>query len=136
LKKYTILKLLGVVLLTMISLVIISFAEVAIYSYLINPGHEVAVYDAHATASAPWISGIFGFIIFFLVVRYWGKKKYTNLLKLALGFVATYIVIDLIILFAFGVDWNKYWIVFLAANGVKLLGALAGYYSFRPNSAV
>jgi hypothetical protein len=33
-----------------------------------------------------------------VVVRYWGKKKYTNLLKLALGFVATYIVIDLIIL--------------------------------------
>jgi len=68
-KKYVILKLIGLAMLTMITLVIISFLEVAVYSYLINPGHEQSVYEAHANNSAPYISGIFGFIVFFLVAR-------------------------------------------------------------------
>ena len=41
-KKYMILKLIGLAVLTMITLVMISFLEVAVYSYLINPGHELA----------------------------------------------------------------------------------------------
>ena len=134
-KKYTLLKLVGIVLLTMIALIILSFVEVAIYSYLINPGEAMTVYDAHATTSAPWISGIFGFIIFFLVVRYWGKKKYTNLLTLALGYVITYVVVDLIILFSFSVDWSEYLSIFLLANGAKLLGAMTGYFAYR-NTAI
>jgi hypothetical protein len=74
-KKYIILKLIGLAILTMITLVIISFLEVAVYSYLINPGQEQSVYEAHAEVSAPYISGIFGFTIFFLVARYWKKKE-------------------------------------------------------------
>ena len=63
-KKYRILKLIGLAILTMIILVGISFLEVAIYSYVINPGQDASVYDAHAMDSAPYISAIFGFIIF------------------------------------------------------------------------
>ena len=119
------------VLLTMVALIILSVVEVAIYSYIINPGQATTVYDAHATTSAPWISGILGFIIFFLVVRYWSKKKYTNLLMLALGYVVTYVVVDLIIFFAFSVDWSEYLSIFLLANGAKLLGAMTGYFVYK-----
>ena len=66
-KQYMILKLIGLTILTMIVLVILSFLEVAVYSYLINPGQEQSVYEAHANTSAPYISGIFGFIVFFFV---------------------------------------------------------------------
>jgi hypothetical protein len=55
----------------MITLVIISFIEVAVYSYLVNPEQEQSVYETHANSSAPFLSGIFGFIVFFLVARYW-----------------------------------------------------------------
>lgn len=69
-KDYLFFKLLGMAFLTMVILVIISFLEVAVYSYLVNPGHEMPVYEAHAQFTAPYISGIFGFIVFFLVLRY------------------------------------------------------------------
>lgn len=130
-KKNRFLKLAGLALLTMVTLVIISIIEVAIYSFVVNPGQNATAYDEHANLSAPWISGIFGFIIFFLVVRYWCRKKYDNLLQLAIYFAATYIVLDVVILFAFGVDWSEYYPIVLLANGAKLLGGLTGYYFYK-----
>ena len=80
-KKYVILKLIGLAILTMITLVVISFLEVAVYSYLINPGQQQNVYEAHANNSAPYISGIFGIIVFFFVARYWKEKQFPNVLN-------------------------------------------------------
>ena len=134
-KRYRLLKLGGLVLLTMVVLMILSFIEVAVYSYLINPGQDKSVYDAHAMDSAPWISAIFGFIIFFFIVRYWSKKNYDSL-KLCLLFVLTYIIIDFIIITAFDVSWKDYYLVFILANGAKLLGGLLGYYTHKPHLAV
>ena len=88
-KKNIVLKLIGLAVLTMITLVIISILEVALYSYVINPGQEFSVYEEHAQFSAPYISGIFGFIIFFLIARYWKKKAYQNSSKLAILFPLT-----------------------------------------------
>jgi uncharacterized membrane protein (UPF0136 family) len=90
-KKYIILKLIGLAILTMVTLVVISFIEVAVYSYLINPEQTESVYEAHAELSAPYVSGIFGFVVFFLVARYWRKKGYDNSLKLAILFPVIYI---------------------------------------------
>jgi hypothetical protein len=126
-KKYVILKLIGLVTLTMITLVIISFIEVAVYSYLINPGQEVAVYDAHAESSAPYISGIFGFIIFFLVARHWKKKVYQNLLKLVFLFPLIYVLFDIIIITAAGVQWSDFILIFAIANTAKIFGSYLGY---------
>lgn len=69
-KKYIVLKLIGLAMLAMISLVVISIIEVAFYSYAVNPGQEAKVYETHANFSAPFISGIFGFIIFFFIARH------------------------------------------------------------------
>ncbi len=126
-KKFVILKLTGLALLTMITLVIISFIEVAVYSYLINPGQAEGVYEAHAQFSAPFISGIFGFIIFFLVAGYWKKKGYQNLLKLVLLFPAIYVLIDIIIITSAGVSWAEFYLIFILANAAKFLGSYLGY---------
>lgn len=126
-KKYVILKLIGLAILTMITLVIISFLEVAVYSYLINPGQDQSVYEAHANISAPYISGIFGFIVFFLVTRYWKKKEYTNVLKLAILYPLIYVLLDIIIITAAGVNWADFILIFAIANTAKFLGSYLGY---------
>ncbi len=126
-KKYIILKLIGLALLTMITLVIISFAEVAVYSYLINPGKAQPVYEAHANSSAPYISAIFGFIVFFLVARYWKKKEYPNAFKLAMLFPLIYVLLDIIIITAAGVKWSDFILIFAIANTAKFLGSYLGY---------
>lgn len=126
-KKYMILKLIGLAIMTMIILVIISFLEVAVYSYLINPGQEQSVYEAHANISAPYVSGIFGFIVFFLVTRHWKKKKYTNVFKLAILFPLIYVLLDIIIITAAGVKWSDFILIFAFANTAKFLGSYLGY---------
>jgi hypothetical protein len=125
--KYVIPKLIGLCILTMITLVIISFAEVAVYSYLINPSQPTSVYEAHANDSAPYISGIFGFIIFFFVARYWKKKEVPNLLRLVFLFPLVYILLDVILITAAQVNWSDYILIFALANGAKLLGSFLGY---------
>lgn len=126
-KKYIILKLIGLAILTMITLVIISFLEVAVYSYLINPGQEESVYEAHANASAPYISGIFGFIVFFLVTRYWKKKGNHNVFKLAILYPLIYVLLDIIIITAAGVKWSDFILISAIANTAKFLGSYLGY---------
>ncbi len=126
-KKYVILKLIGMAFATMTTLVILSFLEVAVYSYLINPGQDQSVYEAHANLSAPYISGIFGFILFFFVTRYWKKKGYPNVLKLAILFPLIYALLDIIIITAVGVHWSEFILIFAIANTSKFLGSYLGY---------
>jgi hypothetical protein len=126
-KKFVVPKLMGLAVLTMITLVMLSFIEVAVYSYLINPGQNERVYEAHANASAPYISAIFGFVIFFLVVRYWKKKQYPNLSRLALLFPLIYVLVDVILLTAAGVSWADFILIFAIANTAKALGSYLGY---------
>jgi hypothetical protein len=126
-KKYVIFKLIGLAILTMITLVILSFLEVAVYSYLINPGKDISIYDAHAEMTAPYISGIFGFIIFFLIARHWKKKGFHNLLKLIFLFPLIYVLLDVIIITAAGVKWSDFFLIFVIANAAKFLGSYLGY---------
>src|SRR5688572_21858923 len=126
-KQYLVLKLIGLAILTMIILVIISFIEVAIYSYVINPGHETSFYEAHAQVSAPYISGIFGFIIFFLITRYWTKKGYPDLFKLVILFPLTYVLLEIMVLLLAGMaQWSDFILIFILANAVKFLGSYLG----------
>ncbi|QOI96492.1 MAG: hypothetical protein HRU69_02880 [Flammeovirgaceae bacterium] len=126
-KKYIILKLVGLAILTMMTLVFISFIEVAAYSYLINPGQDQSTYEAHANLSAPYISGIFGFILFFFTVRHWKKKEYPNVFKLAILFPLIYVLLDIAIITAAGVKWSDFILIFAIANTAKFLGSYLGY---------
>jgi hypothetical protein len=126
--KYVFLKLLGLSIGVMITLVIISILEVTVYSYVVNPGQDEAVYEAHAYASAPYISGIFGFIAFFLITRHWKKRGYAHLLRLVILFPCTYVLLDTVIITLSGnVEWSSFIIIFALANGAKFLGSYAGY---------
>ena len=112
----------------MITLVIISILEVTLYSYVINPGREVSVYEAHAKSSAPFVSGIFGFILFFLIARHWKKKEFYNLFKLIILFPLTYVLLDMVVLLLAGTDqWSSFILIFILANGAKFLGSYLGY---------
>ena len=127
-KKYRILKLVGLAILTMITLVIISILEVTIYSYVINPGHDQLVYKGHATVSAPYISAIFGFVIFFLTSRFWQRKGYYNVAQLVWLFPLVYVLLDLVLILSVGnVKWSEFILIFMLANGAKLLGSFLGY---------
>ena len=127
-KKFRIPKLFGLAILTMITLVAISFIEVAVYSMLIEPGQNQAFYEEHAQLTAPWVSGIGGFVVFFFVVRYWAKRKYDNLLQLVIMYPTAYLILDLVILLTSAeVDWGVFIVTFLLANGAKYAGAFAAY---------
>lgn len=128
-KKYLIPKLIGLALLTMVCLVLLSFIEVAIYSYLINPGHPEAYYEKHAEITAPYISGLFGFLIFFMVSRYWTKKPLSHAFQLSLYFPITYFAIDFIIItLAVGIGMPGFALIFLVANSAKFLGSILGHW--------
>lgn len=134
-QTFRFLKLLGLAVLAMTVLVGISFIEVFLYSVFINPGHEEAFYEAHAQITAPWISAIFGFLLFFFASRYWTKKSFPNLFQLIWQFPLAYVVLDIAILLMIGgIDWGEFWHIFLIANGLKFAGSFAGYFMFRPKA--
>ena len=126
-KKYVIPKLIGLAIMTMILLVILSILEVAVYSHLINPNQELSLYKSHANMSAPYVSGIFGFIIFFIISRYWTQKKYDNISNLIFQFPLIYVLIDIIVLLLSGVKWESFLVTFLIANSAKFIGSYLGY---------
>ncbi|MES2618958.1 MAG: hypothetical protein V4613_13860 [Bacteroidota bacterium] len=122
-KKYIILKLIGLAVLTIATLVIISILEVTVYSYLVNPGQTMSVYDAHAEYSAPYISGVFGFIVFFMVARHWKKRQYPNAFRLSMLFPLVYVLMDMVIIIAATMEhWLDFVGIFLIANSAKFLG--------------
>lgn len=125
--KISIPKLIGIAVLTMITLIACSFLEVAIYSYLIDPGRPIEVYQEHAKFSAPIVAGVGGFIIFFLVTRYWKRKRVDNLNQLVFLYPFVYTIIDLVIvLFDGAAEWDSFIYVFLLAAGAKFLGSYLG----------
>jgi hypothetical protein len=126
-KKFVILKLIGLTLLTMITLVIISVLEVTVYSYLVNPGQDQSVYEAHANVTAPYVSGICGFIIFFLVARFWKRRGYPNAFRLAMLFPLVYVLFDVFVLTVASVNWSDFMLVFVLANTAKWLGSYLGF---------
>jgi hypothetical protein len=126
-KKISILKLIGIVILTMLTLIACAFLEVAIFSYLINPNESMEAYQQHAKFSAPIVAGVGGFVIFFLVTRYWKRKKIGNLNQLAFLYPFVYTVLDLIVVLIDGsAMWNTFIFVFLLTAGAKFLGSYLG----------
>ena len=121
----------------MACLILASFIEVAIYSYTINPGKDIRVYDEHAMESAPYISGILGFISFYFISRFWTRKKYYNIASMIWLFPIIYLIIDLLIFLLAQVDFSEFVGIFTLTNGLKFLGSYSGYIlneSFQKNT--
>ncbi|HVG41900.1 MAG TPA: hypothetical protein VM888_09835 [Chitinophagaceae bacterium] len=126
------LKLIGGAFLLHIVLIIISVLEVTIYSYLITPDKGEAFYQAHAQISGPWISGIFGSLFIFLIVRRFIKRNSGHYLTYTIVFPFTYSIMDILILLAFHINWNEHLPVFLMANGAKIASSFFSYYIYKP----
>lgn len=116
-------KLAGIALALHIVLVIISFAEVAVYSWIIHPGGTESFYRQHAELTGPYVSAIFGFILFFFITRRLLKNRVNPTYPVVLGLPIAYIVLDIVILLFLPVDWSSHLITFVWASGAKFLGS-------------
>lgn len=58
----------------MIANVGVHILYMVIFSYLIDPGHDVAYYESHAQFSAPYSSIVFGIPLMFFGCRWLAKK--------------------------------------------------------------
>jgi hypothetical protein len=125
------LKLIGVAILLHIILIALSILEVAVYSYLVAPGKDEAFYNAHAQMSGPWISGIFGSLIIFLLARNFIKKNNDRHLTYVIALPLIYIAIDILILLPFNIGWAEHLPVFLMANGAKIAASFLSYFVYK-----
>lgn len=78
-----------------------TFVWVAVYSYLINPGQPVAVYEAHAGHAGPWVSIVAGAPIFYAASRLIARS-----LPSSLALFAVFLVVDVAILAASPSSWG------------------------------
>lgn len=93
----------GTALVVMVVNVAISFLYVAVYSYVISPGHDIAHYQAHAQFSAPYSSIIAGMPLMFLAGRWIGRRGTPDVaVQAALGVWLVYAAIDLAIVIPAG----------------------------------
>lgn len=125
------LKLIGFAILLHIILIVLSILEVAIYSYLFAPNKDEAFYNAHAEISGPWVSGICGSLIIFLLVRNFIKKNNVRHLTYTIAFPLTYIALDILMLLPFNINWTEHFPIFLMANGAKIAASFLSYFIYK-----
>jgi hypothetical protein len=79
-----------------------AFGWVVIYSYLINPGQQMATYQAHAQASGPWVSILAGAPIFYAASRWIARSQPT-----AIALFAIFLGIDGALLVGMTESWTE-----------------------------
>lgn len=127
-------KALGVALLLMVLNVAASFGVMAVYGYLIDPGHGADYYEAAAQHIAPWSSVFAGALLFFGAAWLFGVRKPARpALTFALAFTIIYTLIDLSILVAGAIGALGY--VVALSIAAKLAGAVLGARMARRASA-
>ena len=117
-----------------IALIAISIIIELFYSSFINPGKDDAFYRKHAEITGPWISGIFGSLLVFLIVRRYIKRNSNRFWVFALSFPLIYFITDIIILSFFPINWADQFPVLLLSNGVKFVASFLSYYIFKSSA--
>ena len=108
-----------------IALVLSAFAWVAIYSYLINPGHDLPYYQKHAEFASPIVSVAVGIPYLFLACRWLGRKAGTRAVATCLWVWFILFIIDVLLILAGGL--NAYMGAMVALSHVtKMLAAYFG----------
>jgi hypothetical protein len=129
------LKALGVALLLMVLNVAVSFVVMAVYGYLIDPGHEASYYESAAQRIAPWSSVFAGAVLFFAAAWLFGIRKPARpALVFALTFTLIYTLIDLGIVVAAGAVTFIGYVVAISV-AAKFAGAFLGARLARRASA-
>ena len=85
-------------LLAHITLIILSFLCVAVYSYAIHTGETQEFYESFAMASGPWVSLITGGPVFFLIARWIRRRAPSVALRTAMAQAGIYLVTDVSVL--------------------------------------
>ena len=134
-KKMPWLRLLGWAALAHIILLALSFLEVFIYSFLINPGQDQSFYEAHARISAPYVAILLGIPLFYLIARNLARK-YGLEIRIGIWLAVFYVILDFLMLIPNPIDWSAHWWIFLLSFLTKLGAALWGSLSVRKRKKV
>jgi hypothetical protein len=115
----------------MISNVAIHVLYMVAYSYVIDPGHDAAHYQAHARVSAPYSSIVVGMPLMFLACRWIGRKFAARfVITAALLVWLVYFLIDLtVVMFAGAI--SRLALVFIISFVTKLAAAYFGGLAAR-----
>ncbi|MXX05158.1 MAG: hypothetical protein F4Z71_00175 [Gammaproteobacteria bacterium] len=120
---------LGVAVIVLIFTMAASFPMVAVYAYLIEPGHPPEFYTEAATWIAPWSSYILGPIAFFCC-NYWlvksGRVQFP--LRFAASTIGLYLLVDLGLLgFLLNIPFSSYvTAAVILSLAVKVIAAFWG----------
>ena len=108
-----------------IALIASAVAWVAVYSYLINPGHDSTYYQNYAQFSSPIVSVTVGIPLMFFACRWAGRKAGTRAVAMALCVWLIMVTIDLLLVLVGGI--TAYVGVMMAiSHTTKLLAAYFG----------
>jgi hypothetical protein len=119
----------------MIFNVLIHVLYMVVYSYLIDPGHDAAYYQAYAELSAPYSSIIAGMPLMFLAGRWIGTKfSKGNRVKAALLVWLVYFLIDFAVIAAVGM-LSVIAVLFIISFATKLGAAYLGGLSAQKRGA-
>lgn len=119
----------------MIVNVLISVLYVVVYSFLIDPGHDEAYYQAHAQIAAPYSSIIAGIPLMFLAGRWLGGKfSKGKSVKAALLMWFVYFLLDFAIVAAAGA-LAQIALLFAISFSTKLGAAFLGGLSAQNRGA-
>ena len=119
----------------MIVNVLISVLYVVVYSYLVDPGHDEAYYQAHAQVAAPYSSIIAGIPLMFLAGRWIGRKfPKGNSVKAALLVWLVYFLLDFTIIAAVG-SLGQMALLFAISFTTKFAAAYLGGRSAQKRGA-
>ena len=109
-----------------IALVLSAFAWVAIYAYLINPGHDSPYYQKYAELASPIVSVVIGIPYFFFACRWVGRKAGTRAVATGLSVWSIVFIIDVVLILVVG-GLNAYMGAVVAISHVtKMLAAYFG----------
>jgi hypothetical protein len=81
-----------------VALILSAFAWVAIYSYLINPGHDQAYYQNYAQFASPIVSVSVGIPYLFFTCRWVGRKAGTRAVAMCLSVWFVLFLIDVVLI--------------------------------------
>ena len=126
LKTLDIVKAFGLAIGVMALNVAISYVAVAVYAYLIEPGHDNAFYEAAAQDIAPWSSVIAGVFLFFGVSYLFAKRRpERNAVYFAVAIWAGYLLVEFVILAGVGTLGSALGLVSFSLV-TKLIAAVGG----------
>ena len=108
-----------------IALILSAFAWVAIYSYLIDPGHDPAYYQNHAQFASPIVSVVVGMPYLFFACRWVGRKAGTRAVATCLSVWFILFIIDVLLL-SLGGATAYIWGMAAISHVTKMLAAYFG----------